>query len=126
MNKSLNLIIVVIVAIFLASCMAPPIDGSSGGGIGGGTLVAIVFIAGFIYFMFKIHDKKNESNSFRNALFMAVIGIVALILSFTITNENDKATSFKTVLLICATIYTLYGGFYAINKYAKNNNNNEN
>lgn len=89
-----------------------------------GTLFIIPAIAGFIFFLFKIHDKKNEKNSFRNSLFMALIGIIILILAASInTTLHEEASPGKTLLLIIGAIYTLYGGYYAINKHSKSNTN---
>ena len=89
-------------------------------------LIIILSIAIFIFFLFKINKKKNEKNSFRNSLFMTLIGIVVLILSATInTNGNEAASHGKTILLLIGAIYTLYGGYYAINKFTKRNNNEQ-
>ncbi|MEI8049193.1 MAG: hypothetical protein WCI92_17555 [Bacteroidota bacterium] len=92
------------------------------GHIGGSTILIVLAIAGFIYFIFKIHDKKNEQNSFRNSLFMALIGIIILILGASInTTLHEEASQGKALILIIGAIYTLYGGYYALNKYSNTN-----
>ena len=85
------------------------------------TLLLIISIVGFIIFIFKIHDKKNEKNAYRNSLFMALIGVIILILSFSIDKNNgSSASGVKTLLLFIGAIYILYGGYYALSNNNKN------
>lgn len=91
------------------------------GHISSTTLLLILSVVGFIIFIFKIHDKKNEKNAYRNSLFMALIGVIVLILSFSIEkNSESSASAVKTLLLFIGAIYILYGGYYALNNNKKN------
>jgi amino acid transporter len=91
--------------------------------ISGKILYLIIPIIGFIIFIFKIHDKKNERKAYRNSLFMALIGIIIIVFSFSIDKNGDRSSSaIKTLLLTIGAVYTLYGGFYTLDKHDKNSN----
>lgn len=60
MKKSLNLIIVIVMTIFLASCMAPQHGGSSAGGIG--SVLPILIIVGIIVLV-AVKTSNKEDNT---------------------------------------------------------------